>query len=76
MQLKKYPVGFKLRKENPFHQTRYFKLENLKIPVQTDRGLHSHFTQVLHFYDAFIRPSQSLSPPRTTTIIYVRLSFA
>jgi hypothetical protein len=34
---KKYPVGFKLGK-NPVHQTRYFKLENLKNPVQIDRG--------------------------------------
>ena len=34
---KKYPVGFKLGK-NPVHQTRYFKLENWKNPVQIDRG--------------------------------------
>ena len=32
----KYPVGFKLGK-NPVHQTRYFKLENWKNPVQIDR---------------------------------------
>jgi hypothetical protein len=34
---KKYPVGFKLGK-NQVHQTRYFKPENWKNPVQIDRG--------------------------------------
>ena len=34
---KKYPVGFKLGKK-PVHQTRYFKLENWKNPIQIDRG--------------------------------------
>jgi hypothetical protein len=28
---KKNPVGFKLGKKNPVHQTGYFKLENWKI---------------------------------------------
>jgi hypothetical protein len=39
---KKYPVGCKLEL-NPVHQTHYFKLENLKIPVQIDKEL-SHLT--------------------------------
>ena len=44
MNWKKYPVGFKLGKKNPVHQTRYFKLENWKNPVQIDRGF-THFDQ-------------------------------
>ena len=34
-------IQFKLRKQNPVSQTRYFKLENCKNQLQLDRGLAS-----------------------------------
>ena len=38
-ELEKISSWFQTGKKNPVHQTRYFKLENWKIPVEIDRGI-------------------------------------